>query len=107
MVFILLFVYLFNESYEFKCFLVVIVRGEGFLNINYNFVWGIDLGISFCWCNYVGECFCFRFLFFLKVIFIFYIMLKVEKKFLVRVRNLEIMIGRLDFFDYLFILKGI
>lgn len=99
-------VYLFNESYEFKFFSAATIRGEGFLNTNYNPARGIDSGTSPCWCNYAGECSCFRPSSFSKVIPTSHITSKVEKKPPVRVRNPETTTGRLDFSDYPFTPKG-
>lgn len=99
-------VYLFNESYEFKCFSAATIRGEGFLNTNYNPARGIDSGTSPCWCNYAGECSCFRPSSFSKVIPTSHITSKVEKKPPFRVRNPETTTGRLDFSDYPFTPKG-
>lgn len=78
------------------------VRGEGFLNTNYNPARGIDSGTSPCWCNYAGECSCFRPSSFSKVIPTSHITSKVEKKPPFRVRNPETTTGRLDFSDYPF-----
>lgn len=99
-------VYLFNESFEFNCFSAATIRGEGFLNTNYNPARGIDSGTSPCWCNYAGECSCFRPSSFSKVIPTSHITSKVEKKPPIRVRNPETTTGRPDFSDYPFTPKG-
>ena len=90
-----------------KRFPATTVRGEGFLNTDYTPARGIISGTSPCWCNYAGECSCFRPSSFSRVIPTLRITSKVEKKPPIKKGDIGTTTGRPDFSDYPFTPKGI
>ncbi|XP_062615654.1 proto-oncogene tyrosine-protein kinase receptor Ret-like [Saccostrea cucullata] len=78
------------------------IRGEGALNTDYSPPRGIDSGTSPCWCNYAGECSCFRPSSFQKFIPTSHITSKVKQKRPMRKNSIGTTTWRQEFSDYPF-----